>query len=311
MTSIRDLVAYSPIVTRPQVTWPGGKQLALWVVPNIEHYEFTPPPAVGRVTWDRVPREPDVREYSFRDYGNRVGLWRMVEAFDDHGVVPTVSLNLAVLDLFPEIRDLIVGRAWCVMSHGIFNTRFLYGMDTEAERAFYADNMAALARHTGARLKGMLTPAITNTPDTSRLMAEAGLTYHADWAHDDQPVPLQVEGARMVSVPYSYELNDAPLWDSRPYSGRYLVDSCISQFDRLLADAERMETGLVMCLALHPYQIGQPQHIGRLHRILEHLCGDDRVWYATGDEIADHYLAHHYDAHVAHARELSEDRRAR
>lgn len=311
MQSIRDLVAYSPIVTRPRVTWPEGKRLALWVVPNIEHYEYTPPPAVGRVTWDRVPSEPDVREYSFRDYGNRVGLWRMVDVFDDYGVVPTVSLNLAVLDMLPEVRDLIVERDWCVMSHGIFNTRFLYGLSPNEERAFYRDNIDSLATHTGKRLKGMLTPAVTNTPLTPVLMAEAGFVYHADWVHDDQPVPLRLAGSRMVSMPYSYDLNDAPLWDGRPYSGEYLVRSCIAQFDRLIADAERMDTGLVMCIALHPYQIGQPHHVAHLRAILEHVCGDDRVWYATGDEIAEYFVTHHFDEHVTHARELQEASRAR
>ena len=306
MQSIRDMVGYSPIVHRPPLEWPRGKQLALWIVPNVEHYELTPPPAVGRVTWDRVSDEPDVREYSFRDFGNRVGLWRMVDLFDEFDVVPTISLNLAVLELFPPIRDLIVDRAWAIMSHGIFNTRFLYGMDEDEERAFYAENMAMHEHHMGRPLRGMLTPAVTNTPDTPRLMAEAGLHYHADWVHDDQPVPLMVPEGRLISMPYNYDLNDAPLWDGRPYSGEYLVDSVRAQFDQLLADSERWETGLVMCVALHPYQIGQPQHIERLRRMLDHICGDDRVWYTTADQIAEHYYSTAYDRHLAHTLEWNQ-----
>jgi len=304
MQSLRDVAGYSPIVDRPKLHWPGGKRLAVWTALNVEHYEMMTPPAVGRVTWDRVAHEPDVREYSLRDHGNRVGLWRTLEAYDVVGIAPTLSLNLAVLDMFPRIREEIVDRDLCVMSHGIFNTRFLFGMEPAEERAFYAENIESLERHTGRRLNGMLTPAVSNTPNTPTLMAEAGFKYHADWVHDDQPVPLDVGIGRMISMPYSYDLNDAPLWDGRPYSGDYLVDSCIAQFDRLLADAERWDTGLTMCIALHPYQIGQPQHIGRLRRILDHIVGDDRVWHVTADEIADHYLDHAYDEQLAYAHDL-------
>ncbi len=304
MRSLESLVGYSPIVRRPSISWPEGRPLAVWIVLNVEHYEYQPPPEIGRTTWDRVPAAPDVREYSFRDHGNRVGLWRTLELLDRFDVRPTLSLNLGVLEIFPRIRQEIVDRSLCVMSHGIFNTRYLFGLSPDEERAFYRDNIETLRRCTGRELKGILTPAVSNTPATPHLIAEAGLSYHADWVHDDQPVPLLVdgwrEGRRLISMPYSYDLNDAPLWDGRPYSGDYLVDSVFAQTDRLLRDAERHATGFVMCVALHPYQIGQPQHIGRLERIIERLAQDDRIWIADGDDIAAYSLEHHYDAHVRH-----------
>ncbi len=303
MKSIRDFVLYAPVTSRPPVSWPNGKRLAVWIVPNVEFYEYTPPPALGRETWDRVPSHPDVREYGFRDYGNRVGIWRMAELLAQYPVRPTASLNLALLDHFPEIAQLIRDRQWAVMSHGIYNTRFLYGMDEAQERAFYADNIASLLRQTGQRLQGILTPAITNTARTPELIAEAGLTYHADWVHDDVPVPILVPGHRLVSMPYSYDLNDAPLWDGRPYGGRYFVDACKAAFDRLYS--ESADGGRVFCMALHPYQIGQPHHIGHLRELLDHICRHDGVWHATGDDIAAHYLAHHYDAHVRHGAEVA------
>ena len=263
MPSIRDFVRYAPVISRPPIRWPEGRRLAVWIVPNIEFYEYTPPPAIGRETWDRVPRHPDVREYGFRDYGNRVGLWRMDEVLREYPVRPTVSLNLALLDHFPEIAQLIRDRGWAVMSHGLYNTRFLYGMDEAAERAFYRDNIDSLRRHTGMALKGILTPAITNTARTPALIAESGMVYHADWVHDDVPVPIQVPGHRLISLPYSYDLNDAPLWDGRPYGGRYFVQACKDAFDRLYRDSA--DGGRVFCMALHPYQIGQPHQIGRAH----------------------------------------------
>lgn len=303
MKSIQDFVRYAPVTSRPKVQWPHGKRLAFWIVPNVEFYEYTPPPARGRETWDRVPSHPDVREYGFRDYGNRVGIWRMTELLDQYPVRPTASLNLALLDHFPEIAQLIRERGWAVMSHGIYNTRFLYGMDEAQERAFYADNVDSLLRHTGQKLQGILTPAITNTTRTPELIAEAGLSYHADWVHDDVPVPILVPGRRLVSMPYSYDLNDAPLWDGRPYGGRYFVDACKAAFDRLYA--ESADGGRVFCIALHPYQIGQPHHIGHLRELLEHICSHDGVWHATGDDIAAHFLANDYDAHVAQAAEVA------
>jgi peptidoglycan/xylan/chitin deacetylase (PgdA/CDA1 family) len=309
MSSIRDFVRYAPVTSRPPIRWPGGKRLAVWIVPNIEFYEYTPPPAIGRETWDRVPAHPDVREYGFRDYGNRVGLWRMDEVLQQYPVRPTISLNLALLDHFPEIALLIRERGWDVMSHGLYNTRFLYGMDEAAERAFYRDNIDSLMRHTGMSLKGILTPAITNTTRTPALIAESGMLYHADWVHDDVPVPIRVEGHRLISLPYSYDLNDAPLWDGRPYGGRYFVQACLDAFDRLYAESE--SGGRVFCIALHPYQIGQPHHIGHLRQILDHICARPGVWFATAADIAEHYLEHDYAAQWAHAEEVEARRRDR
>jgi peptidoglycan/xylan/chitin deacetylase (PgdA/CDA1 family) len=304
MKSIRDFVRYAPVVGRPPISWPQGKKLAVWIVPNLEFYEYTPPPAIGRETWDRVPKHPDVREYGFRDYGNRVGIWRMDEVLQDYPVRPTASLNLALLDHFPEITQLIKDRQWDVMSHGIYNTRFLYGMDETQERSFYQDNIDSLKRHIGMDLKGILTPAITNTERTPALIAESGMLYHADWVHDDVPVPILVPGHKLISMPYSYDLNDAPLWDGRPYGGQYFVQACKDAFDRLYLESD--ESAKVFCIALHPYQIGQPHHIGHLRQILDHIASHAGVWFATANDIAEHYLANHYDTQLTHAQEVQQ-----
>ena len=133
-------ITYSPIIDRPKIQWPNNARVALWIAPNIEFYEYQPPPNKYRNAWPRVPH-PDVMHYSYRDYGNRVGFWRMLEVFDRYQVRATVSLNMAVLDHFPEIRDAMVERDWEFMSHGIYNTRFLFGLSEEEERAFYQDTI--------------------------------------------------------------------------------------------------------------------------------------------------------------------------
>ena len=304
MLSPRERVAYSPVTGRPAIKWPNGERLALWVSPNIEHYEFTPPhTSAGRNPWPRVPA-PDIQQYSYRDYGNRVGVWRMTDLCDEFDIRCTVSLNMAVMEHFPEIATLVGEHDWTVMSHGIYNTRYVYELSESEERDWLKDNIEMLRKHIGLPLKGMLGPAISGTARTPDLMAELGLTYHTDWSHDDQPVPIKTSSSNpLVSVPYSFELNDAPLF-AKHYDGEYFEQICRRQFDVLYREGG--ESGRVMCIALHPFLIGQPHMIGHLRNVFEYIAGHDEVWMTTADDIADHYIANHYDAEVAYTDSLNE-----
>ena len=289
-------VDYSPIVDRPPITWPNNARVAFWVAPNIEHSEYLPNYDGVRNPWPRTPY-PDAREYGYRDYGNRVGFWRMAEVLDAYHIKCCVSLNMAVLEHYPEIATAMVERDWDFMSHGIYNTRYLNTYSEAQEREFYHDCIETLKRHTGKPLKGMLGPAISGTPRTPDLMAEAGLIYHTDWMHDDQPVPIRVASGKLVSVPYSIELNDAPAFRGN-YEADYFARICKAQFDQLYQ--EGAESGRVMCIALHPYLIGQPHRIQYLDEVLRYIMSHDAVWQTTADEIADYYIAHYYDQMVAH-----------
>ncbi|MPY95357.1 MAG: polysaccharide deacetylase family protein [Acidimicrobiia bacterium] len=294
-------VDYLPMVDRPRVTWPDGARVAFWVAPNVEHYEYLPPRDPTRNPWVRNPH-PDVQGYSQRDYGNRVGFWRMAEAFDRHDVKATVSLNLAVFEHYPEVADAMMSRGWEVMSHGIYNTRYIHALDEDQERAFYRECIDTLRRHTGQQLLGMLGPAVSNSLATPDLMAEAGLIYHADWMHDDQPVPLRVRGSnRLVSVPYTTELNDVPVY-LQHFEAEDFVAMAKAQFDVLWREGE--ESGRVMCLAVHPYLMGAPHRARHLDEIFEYVLGHEGVWQTTAGSIASWFLEHHYDAFVDHARDL-------
>ena len=295
-------VDYSPIVDRPPIRWPGGARVAFWVSPNIEHYEYEPEFDGTKNPWPRTPY-PDVQQYGYRDYGNRVGFWRMVEVLDAHKVKACVSLNLAVLEHYPEIAAAMVERDYDFMSHGLYNTRYFDTYDEATEWAFYQDCIATLERHTGKRLLGMLGPAVSGTARTPDLMAKAGLIYHTDWIHDDQPVPIKVESGKLVSVPYSFELNDVPVFRQH-YESEYFVEICKAQFDQLYA--EGAESGRVMCIALHPYLIGQPHRIRYLDEILSYILSHEGVWQTTADEIARHYIEHHYDEQAAFAASLAQ-----
>ncbi|MFN0089274.1 MAG: polysaccharide deacetylase family protein [Acidimicrobiales bacterium] len=288
-------VDYLPIVERPRVEWPGGARVAFWVAPNVEHYEYLPPRDGLRNPWPRTPH-PDVQGYSQRDYGNRVGFWRMLPVLDRYGIRATASLNLAVLEHFPEIGQAMVERNWDFMSHGIYNTRYLNTLSEAEERAFYRDCIDTLHRETGKTLKGMLGPAVSNTERTPDLMAEAGLIYHTDWLHDDQPAPIRTERGRLVSVPYSVELNDVPVY-LHHFEADEFTDMVAAQFDVLWREGE--ESGRVLCVALHPYLTGAPHRIDELDRLLDYVMSHDGVWQTTADDIAEHFLAHHYDDFVA------------
>ena len=294
-------VDYSPIVERPAIRWPNNARVAFWVAPNVEHYEYVPDLDGLRDPWPRTPH-PDVQQYSYRDYGNRVGFWRMLEPLDRYNIRCTVSLNLAVLEHFPEVGEAMVQRDWDFMSHGIYNTRYLHTYTEDQEREFYRDNIETLKRHTGKQLKGMLGPAVTDTERTPDLMAEAGLIYHTDWMHDDQPVPIKVKSCKLVSVPYSVELNDHVVFTNH-YEGEYFYQACKDQFDQLYL--EGAESGRVMCIPLHPFLIGQPHRVRYLDQVLEYIMSHDGVWQTTADEIAEYYIANYYDEAVAHAAEVN------
>jgi len=296
-----DRVDYSPIVERPQVSWPSDARVAVWVAPNVEHTEYLPPPNEHLDAWPRTPH-PDVREYSFHDYGNRMAFWRMLDVLDRHDVRATASLNVGVLEHFPEITAAMVERDWDYMLHGVFNTRYLYGMSIDQEREFFRDCIATLERHTGKRPKGMLGPAITGTVNTPDLMAEAGLIYHADWIHDDQPVPLKVKSGRLLSIPYTYELNDGPLFKMNT-EGPEWAQMCIDQFDRLYSEGSTSPG--VMCLAVHPFRICQPGRIDYFEEVIKYIRKHDEVWMATGDEIAQHYLDNHYETVAEHTKSFN------
>ncbi len=295
-------VDYSPIIDRPTIKWPNDARVALWIAPNVEHYEYLPDYDGLRNPWPRAPY-PDVQQYSYPDYGNRVGFWRMLEVLDKHGIRCCVSLNLAVLEHYPEIGEAMVQRNWDYMSHGIYNTRYLHGYTEEQEREFYQDSIATLKRHTGKQLKGMFGPAGSSSVYSPDLMAEAGLIYHSDWMHDDQPIPIKVRsGEKMVSVPYSIELNDGVLFRQQ-YEGDYFVEICKAQFDQLYKEGE--ESGRVMCIALHPYLLGQPHRIKYLDEALSYIMSHEGVWQTTADEIAEHYIANYYDQAVGHAEQFN------
>lgn len=290
------LIPYSPIAHRPRLAWPDGKRVALWVCPNIEHYEFLPKFQRTRDPWPRSPH-PDVLGYSIRDYGNRVGLWRFFEATDALGIKCTVSLSMAVLQHYPQILEAMENRGWEYMSHGIYNTRYHWDFTEEEERAAMLESRAIHRELTGREQRGWFSPAATNTLRTFDLCAETGFDYVCDLYHDDQPTPIRTKTGDLISVPYTMELNDVIVWRR----GEEIESFCRQirdHFDTVYAEGATQ--GRVMCIAVHPFWVGQPHRIRAFRRVMEEMLAHPGVWCTTAGEIADHWRATQRDAVEAH-----------
>ena len=305
MITANQRLRFSPLHSRPRVTWPNGKTVAVWHAPNVEHYDLVPP---GRTSPAGRVQAPDMQHYMHRDFGNRVGFWRMLRAVDKFQIPSTVSLSLSILEEMPDVRDAMKARDWEIMSHGISNLRPIYGYTEQQETEFFELSQKLAETYWGSPIRGMLGPKISGTDNTVDLMAEAGMSYHADWIHDEQPMPLRSRSnARIVSMPYSYVVNDVPLLHAKHYSGDYFAQVAIDQVSRLLRDADDDGQGRVSCIATHPFVTGQPYMARHLERIFDYLRSDDRIWVATASEIADYYLEHHYDEQLAHSTALELD----
>jgi allantoinase len=286
---------YLPFFDRPKITWPNNARVAFWVSPNIEFYELAPPPSPGRAVWQRPL--PDVLGYAYRDYGNRAGVWRMIEVMQRFGVRGTVSLNAALCDHSPEIIEACARLDWEFFSHGVYNTRLIYGMDDDQLRQMLRDSVETISRHTGRPVRGWLAPALSGMESVFDILPELGITYTLDLLHDDQPLPVRTRAGRLISLPYSVELNDMPLIFARGLSPQRYETTLKAQFDQLYE--EGAENGMVMCIPIHPFLVAQPNRIAAFTNVLKHVTSHEDVWIATAGEIADWYYAHHYDAIAA------------
>ncbi len=275
---------YAPITERPIIKWPDNARLAFWVAPNMEFFEYLP---------ENRPTQPDVPHYARMDYGNRVGFWRMLDVLNKNNVRACCCLNLEILDHFPEIKDAMVASDWDYMAHGLYNSRPIYDYTEEQERAYWQDFITHLKEMTGKRLKGRLGGGAGYTVRTDDLMAEAGCLYHTSWIIDDQPWPINVRGGqKFIYVPYTGQTNDAGMlaWNRE---ADYFLQMIKDQFDTLYR--ESAENGRVMCLSLHPHNIGRPNAAKHLNEALQYILGHDGVWNTTADDIAEYYIAHYYD----------------
>jgi peptidoglycan/xylan/chitin deacetylase (PgdA/CDA1 family) len=285
--------AFWPTPERIPVVWPNGARLALWIVVNIEHFPFDRPGSGGATA-----AFPDVRGHVTRDYGNRMGIWRLMEVLDQFRIRATVALNSDVCHHEPQVIAAGVARQWEWMGHGRTNAERLTNLAPSEERALMREVMETITRATGTTPRGWLSPGMAETVDTPDILAEAGIVYLPDWGADDQPFPLRVRSGRLIAMPYGHP-GDLPAFAQNGWTGEQFAQMVCDQFD--LLSRERAPAGRVMNLSLHPYLIGIPYRLKWLETALDYITTQGQVWLATGGEIADWYYAHAYEQAIARA----------
>ncbi len=280
------LYSYSPIVNRAPLKWPNGARIAFYVGLNIEHFKVDKPST--SIFGGTAMLAPDPLNFGWRDYGARVGVWRMMETLDRYKIRASVLLNSAVCKHYPQIIDAGKERKWAWLAHGRDNSTFQSGMSLDEERKYLKEIVETISSATGQSANGWLGPALTESFETPKLLRELGLTYLLDWCADDQPFPLNIPG--MISVPYSIELNDITMFVSKSLSGEEFYRCVADQFDQLYKESTL--SGRVMSICLHPFVINVPFRHKYLEKALDYITSHEGVWLTTSDEIAAHYIEH-------------------
>lgn len=281
---------YQPITRRPRYRWPGGAGLAVYLGFNLEHFAFGE--GMGAAIGPVSP-QPDVLNFSWREYGNRVGAWRCLELFDSLGMPAAALINTSLYDHCPELVAACVARGDELVGHGHSNAERQGPLDEAAERELLLSCRQRIQSESGQSPAGWLSPWISESLRTPDLLAETGYAYTLNWCHDDQPVPMRTRSGRTLwSVPYPQELNDIPMIVARQMDAKDFAQIVIDQVDEMLDQtAGPGAPALVMGIALHPYIVGQPYRLRHLRRALQHLAAArdaGRMWVSTPGAILRH-----------------------
>jgi allantoinase len=279
-----DRYDFSALPDRPLYEWPDGKRLAVCICHNVEWFSYM----TGLGSDHTLAGAPQTtRNYAWRDYGNRVGIWYLFDLLDDLGLPASHNVNSAALDNCPQIVARIKARGDEVIGHGVTNSERPDMMDETTERAMIAQTTDSITQHFGEMPKGWLGPYIVQSGATADLLKEAGYTYMMDWPADDQPFWMRTRAGPILSVPYSIEINDSPAQVFRQHTGRDFEQMIIDQFDEMLRQSEKYP--LVFNIVLHPFIIGQPYRLAALRRALDHILKQrDDLWITTPGGISDH-----------------------
>ncbi|HEX7967171.1 MAG TPA: polysaccharide deacetylase family protein [Stellaceae bacterium] len=277
----RDRAAYSAIVDRPPLQLPDGLRLVVWPIVNLEEWEIERPMARQVLPAPTgVPLIPDVPNWSWHEYGMRVGVWRFFEALDRFGINATLSINAKVVESYPRVASAARERGWEFMGHS-----YVQGPihKLEDQRATIRQSLDLLEKFAGKRPVGWLGPGLTQTYETPELLAEAGVQYIGDWVYDDEPTEIHTAHGPLVTLPYTVELNDIPIMIVQHHRADELLRRATDQFDRLYQEGARRAKFL--SIAIHPYISGVPHRIKYLEAFLEYASRHPGVGFWTGEQI--------------------------
>jgi peptidoglycan/xylan/chitin deacetylase (PgdA/CDA1 family) len=279
-----------PIIRRRPLRWPGDARVAFAIIISAEYYEMQPPegafiPPTVPGGFGRGPY-PDFRVYSARAYGNRVGIFRLMETLDRFRLPATVAIDAMTAELCPQLVDQVRGRHWEVAGHGQSVTRVISArMSEDEERDYIRSALDSIEKHCGSRPVGWHGPEYGESANTPRILAELGLTYVLDWPNDEQPYAMTTPAGPLLSLPLAVDLDDVFSHYQRRLSMTRWCQCIIESVDRLLQDGET--SGRILALNLHPWLIGHPFRISYVEEMLEALATRSGIWFATAREIAD------------------------
>jgi allantoinase len=282
-----DRITYSPISDRPRVELPGGARMVVWVIVNIEEWsplETMPrtvltPPAGGSPM-------PDIPNWAWHEYGNRVGFWRMLEVFDELNIPAALAINGSAIRSYEPVARAALDRSWEFMGHGFGQKNM---QKVENEREDIVKTREAIRAFAGRPPRGWLGPGLTETWETPDLLVEEGFDYVADWVLDDQPVRLKTRSKPIVSVPYSQECNDVAMMLLQHHVAAEYRNRAIDQFEQIYRDS--LTSARVMALVVHPYIMGAPHRLRYFREALLHVRTRSDVLFWTGERIHDWYVA--------------------
>jgi allantoinase len=274
---------YSPITARSHLKLPNGARVAVWVTPNVEYFHWKQ--RAIALTPMTAALSPDVLNHGWRDYGARVGIWRIMEIMERTGFVATAALNSDVCLHYPEIVKEGNRLGWEWMAHGQSNSSLLTGIPEGDERAIIRDVLDTIGRVTGKRSRGWLGPALTETDNTLDLLAEAGIDYVSDWCNDELPYWMKTKSKPIIAIPYTLEIGDIPIFLEHGGNADDFYRAVVDQFDVMYEDGAKIPR--VLSIAIHPFLIGHPFRAKALQKALSHIGKHDDVWITTGGAIAD------------------------
>ena len=281
MLKNHDRYDYSAIAKRPDYSFPDGKRLAVHLSLNVEHFAFGE--GIGNDYGPPAP-QPNVRSYAWRDYGNRVGAWNLLELAEDYQLPYELLINTALYDYCPQLIAAFRARGDEIVGHGRTNSERQDQMTLDEERACIFDATAAIEKHEGKKPSGWLAPYISQSFDSLDLLKQAGYRYMMEWPLDNQPVWFRTKHGPILSIPYAHDLNDSIEVVSRRTPSQLFCDNLIDQFDEMLEQSNKRP--IVMSLVLHSFILGQPYRLRQFRRVIEHILKQrDSVWLARAGEI--------------------------
>ena len=277
----RERQPFSPIVDRPPLVLPGGARMVVWSIVNLEVWDIARPmPRAFLAPPQGLPLQPDVPNWSWHEYGMRVGVWRFFRTFAELGIKPTLSINARVCEDYPRVAAEARDSGWEFMAHA-YDQIPMHKVDDQREMV--RRTLDICEAFTGKRPVGWLGPGLTQTLDTPDILAEAGIRYIGDWVHDEEPTEIATTHGKLVTLPYTVEHNDIPVMILQGHEGAYWAQRLIDSFDQL--HAESAERPKVMSIAIHPYISGQPHRIRHLRAVYDHIARHADVLHWSGTEI--------------------------